>query len=67
MNELTNEEVFRKMNQLIHTPDPTSETQPPRPSPDFSKFWFATPETCDDPSRLPPLYKEIYDEHVKFQ
>ena len=31
------------------------------------EFWFATPETCDDPSSLSDVEREIYETIKKFQ
>ena len=44
---------------LIH-PDATAPVE-------GREFWFATPETCDDPSNLSSIEKEIYETIKKFQ
>ena len=31
------------------------------------EFWFATPETCDDPSRLSKIERKIYDKLAEFK
>ena len=31
------------------------------------EFWFATPETCDDPSRLSKIERKMYDQLVEFK
>ena len=36
-------------------------------APEYEKFWFSTPETCENPSFLTPIQREIYDQitHLK--
>ena len=61
------DDYFAELNQLIqdftrHKPGKTR-----RPPPEYSKLWFPTPETCEDPSNLPLLEQEIYDQILSFQ
>ena len=51
LNQLIQEFYFKKV-----------DTPTGRPPPDFSKPWFATPETCSEFSNLTPLQTEIYDQ-----
>ena len=43
------------------------ETPTGCPTPDYSKLWFPTPETCHDFSNLTPLQREIFDQILKLQ
>ena len=45
-------QVFNEINQLMRVEEHNNDRQPPRPSPDYDKIWFPTPETCDHPERL---------------
>ena len=44
-----------------------SDSQPPRPKPDYKKFWFPTPETCQNPTALNGLEKRMFTEPQKLQ
>ena len=56
LNQLFQDFHFKKIDT------PTS-----RPPPDYSKFWFPTPETCTDFSTLTLLQQEIYDQVLQLQ
>ena len=48
--------------------DPTiKKVQPAKLAPDYAKLWFATPETCSDPTNLGPLQEEIFEQLLKLQ
>ena len=47
LNQLFQEFYFKK-----------SDTSTGRPVPDYSNFWFPTPETCNDFFNLTPLQRE---------
>ena len=51
-----------ELNQLIIDSTFEHDRQPPRPPPNYSKFWFPTPESCDDPSKLSGVHLEIYNQ-----
>ena len=55
-----------EINQLVQTKNfqPLNQT---RPKPEYEKLWFPTPETCDSPSKLSPLQRDIYDQILHFQ
>ena len=61
------EDIFGELNQLIQADSNPNSAQNSRPELDYNKFWFPTPETCDDPSNLPQLQQEIYEQILKFQ
>ena len=56
LNQLIQEFHFKKIDI------PTG-----RPSPDYSKLWFPTPETCNEFSILTPLQRENYDQIWQLQ
>ena len=35
--------------------------------PEYEKFWFPTPETCQNPELLPEIQRDIYDQILHFQ
>ena len=43
------------------------DTPTGRSPPDYSKFWFPTPATCNDFSNLTALQREIYDQILQLQ
>ena len=55
------------INQLIRDENFVGPLQPPKPEPDYKTFWFPTPETCDDPSQLTPIQREIYDQILRLK
>ena len=56
------ENLMPEINQLIQDSDRKGRNQPPRPKPDYDSLCFPTPETCENPSSLPPLQKQIHDQ-----
>ena len=61
-----NRDDFKKeINQLINDEEFNAHSQPPRPKPDYKRFWFRTPETCKNPSALKGVEKRIYNELEK--
>ena len=52
------DDYFAELNQLIQEFTQHKPGQARRPPPEYSKLWFPTPETCEDPSNL-PLLQEI--------
>ena len=38
-----------------------------KPLPEYEKFWFPTPETCQYPESLPPLQRDIYEQIKQFK
>ena len=56
-----------EVNQLIQDFTKQGQQQSTRPAPEYDKLWFPTPETCPDPTNLPPLQKEIYEQILRFQ
>ena len=61
------EDIFGELNQLIQADSNPNSAQNSRPELEYNKLWFPTPETCDDPSNLPQLQQEIYEQILKFQ
>ena len=61
------EDFFGEFNQLIQAESEPNFGQNTRPEPEYKKLCFPTPETCEDPSNVPPLQQEIYDQILKFQ
>ena len=55
----------KKMNQLMIDEEFNADSQPPRPKPDYKRFWFPTPETCKNPTTLKGAEKRIYNELEK--
>ena len=55
------ENFIPEFNQLIQDSDRKGRNQPPRPKPDYDSLWFPTPETCGNPSSVPPPQKQIHD------
>ena len=52
------------LNQLVQVDLSNQKT---RPSPEYNKLWFPTPETCSNPENLPPLHREYYEQIKHFQ
>ena len=48
-----------EINQLIIDEEFNADSQPPRPKPDYKRFWFPTPETCKNPTALKGVEKRI--------
>ena len=48
-----------EINQLIQVTD--RKVEPVKPSPEYEKLWFPTPETCPGPTNLSPLQREIFE------
>ena len=61
------DDYFAELNQLIQDFTQHKPGQTRRPPPEYNKLWFPTPETCEDPSNLPLLQQEIYDQILNFQ
>ena len=63
----SSEKTIPEINQSIQDFCRQGKNQPPRPEPEYEKFWFPTPETCNHPDQLQPLQKEIYDQITRLQ
>ena len=61
------ESLAQEINQPIIDEEFNSDSQPPRPKPEYRKFWFPTPETCKDPEKLRGVEKRIYTGLSKLQ
>ena len=61
------EATITELDQLSEDQIRRGKSQPVRPSPVYHKFWFSTPETCEETENLYPLYRRIYIEILKFQ
>ena len=61
------ENFAQEINQLIIDEEFSSDSQPPRPKPEYRKFWFPTPETCKNPEKLQGVEKRFYTELSKLQ
>ena len=61
------DDYFAELNQLIQDFTQHKPGQTRRPPLEYNKLWFPTPETCEDPSILPLLQQEIYDQILNFQ
>ena len=57
----------KEINQLIIDEEFNADSQPPRPKPDYKRFWFPTPETCKNPTALKGVEKRIYNELEKLR
>ena len=59
------ENYLTEINQLIQVTDtPKRKAQPAKPTPEYEKLWFPTPETCPD---LSPSQREIFEQLLKLQ
>ena len=61
------DDFVKEINQLIIDEAFNSDSQPPKPKPEYKKFWFPTSETYKHPERLQGVEKRIYDELSKLQ
>ena len=61
------DDFVTEINQLVIDQTFNSESQPPRPQPDYKSFWFQTPETCRNTEKLQGVEKRIYEELLKLQ
>ena len=61
------ENYLTEINQLIQVTDTPKKAQPAKPTPEYEKLWFPTPETCPDPTNLSPLQREIFEQLLKLQ
>ena len=61
------DDFVTEINQLVIDQTFSSESQPPRPQPDYKNFWFQTPESCRNPEKLQGVEKRIYEELLKLQ
>ena len=61
------DDFVTEINQLVIDQTFNSESQPPRPQPDYKIFWFQTPETCRNPEKLQGVEKRIYEDLLKLQ
>ena len=57
----------KEINQLIIDEEFNADSQPPRPKPDYKRFWFPTPEACKYPTALKGVEKRIYNELEKLR
>ena len=65
--KMTNpENVKHEINQLIQV-NKSNDVKPIKPKPEYEKFWFPTPETCENPNILTPIQREIYDQILHFK
>ena len=53
LDKMKNCELLNHINQLLRVGNNKSSRQPKRPSPEYDKIWFPTPETCQNPENLP--------------
>ena len=61
------DDFVQEINQLTIDKKFNSDSQPPRPQPEYEKFCLPTPKTCQHPERLHGVEKRIYNELSKFQ
>ena len=61
LDKMKNGELLNQINQILGVRNNRSSRQPKRPSPEYDKTWFPTPETCQNPENLPPLQKKNFD------
>ena len=64
---MKNGELLNQINQLLRVRSDRSIRQPERPSLEYDKIWFPTPETCQNPENLPPLQRKIFDNISELQ
>ena len=67
LDKMKNGELLNQINQLLRVRNNRSSRQPKRPSPEYDKIWFPTPEKCQNPENLPPLQKKIFDNISQLQ
>ena len=60
------EDLEHEINQLIQVNE-TDNMKISKPQPEYEKFWFPTPETCENPNFLTPIQREIYDQILNFK
>ena len=58
LDKMKNGELLNQINQILRVRNNRSSRQPKRPSPEYDKIWFPTPETCQNPENLPPPSEE---------
>ena len=67
LDKMKNGDILNQINQLLQVRNNRSSRQPKRPSPEYEKIWFPTPETCQNPENLPPLQRKIFDNISELQ
>ena len=60
------EDLEHEINQLIQVNE-SDNMKISKPEPEYEKFWFPTPETCENPNFLTPIQREIYDQILNFK
>ena len=67
LDKMKNGELLNQINQFLRVRNNRSSRQPKRPSPEYDKIWFPTPETCQNPENLPLLQREVFDNISELQ
>ena len=67
LDKMKNGELMNQINQLSRVRNNRSSRQPKRPSPEYDKIWFPTPETCQNPENVPPLQRKFFDHISELQ
>ena len=60
------DDIEMGINELIQHNCDNQQSQQQR-QPEYEKFWFPTPETCQNPELLPQIQRDIYDQILHFQ
>ena len=60
------DDIEMGINELIQQNGDNQQSQQQR-QPEYEKFWFPTPETCQNPELLPQIQRDIYDQILHFQ
>ena len=60
------DDIEMGINELIQQHCDNQQSQQQR-QPEYEKFWFPTPETCQNPVLLPQIQRDIYDQILHFQ
>ena len=60
------DDIEMGINELIQQHCDNQQSQLQR-QPEYEKFWFPTPETCQNPVLLPQIQRDIYDQILHFQ
>ena len=60
------DDIEMGINELIRQHCDNQQSQQQR-QPEYEKFWFPTPETCQNPVLLPQIQRDIYDQILHFQ
>ena len=60
------DDIEMGINELIQQSCDSQQPQM-KHEPEYEKFWFPTPETCQNPELLPQIQRDIYDQILHFQ